>query len=83
MSRISLPKPRLVQGSFEGARVSQVRLVETNDFLEWCDEDGPPAVTRHDRLALAAVTALDLGRAWGGSPWAHRRADEVSARASG
>jgi alpha-L-fucosidase len=53
---------RLVLRIVEGSRVSRVRLVGTNDLLEWSDEGGMLAVTLPERLPLAAVTALDLGQ---------------------
>ena len=46
----------------DGSRVSRVRLVGTNDLLEWSDEDGELSVSLPERLPLAAVTALDLGQ---------------------
>ena len=42
--------------------MSRVRLVGTNDLLEWSDEDGELSVSLPERLPLAAVTALDLGQ---------------------
>ena len=49
-------------GPSTASRVSRVRLVGTNDLLEWSDEDGALAVTLPERLPHAAVTALDLGQ---------------------
>jgi hypothetical protein len=46
----------------DGSQVSRVRLVGTNDLLEWSDEDGELSVSLPERLPLAAVTALDLGQ---------------------
>jgi alpha-L-fucosidase len=68
---------RLVLRAIDGSRVARVRLVGTNDLLEWSDEDGALAVTLPERLPHASVTALDLGqgvRARVGEPQ-HRVAD--------
>jgi alpha-L-fucosidase len=53
---------RLELRAIDGARVTRVRLVGTNDLLEWSDEGGALTVTLPERLSLAAVTALDLGQ---------------------
>jgi alpha-L-fucosidase len=53
---------RLELRVIDGSRVTRVRLVGTNDLLEWSDEDDGLTVTLPERLPLAAVTALDLGQ---------------------
>jgi hypothetical protein len=52
---------RIVLRAVDAGEVRRVRLVATDDLLEWSSEEGQLAVTLPDRLPSTAVTALDLG----------------------
>jgi len=52
---------QLTLRGIDGSGVRRVRVVGTDELVEWSAADGCLAVTLPERMPLSAVTALDLG----------------------
>ena len=52
---------RLTLRDVDGSALRRVRLLGTDELLEWSDDDGQVSIALPERVQLAAVTALDLG----------------------
>jgi alpha-L-fucosidase len=52
---------RMTLCGIDGAEVRRVRVIGTDELVEWSAADGRLTVTLPERMPLSAVTAVDLG----------------------
>jgi hypothetical protein len=55
------PQRRLTLRDVDGSALRRVRLVGTDEPLEWSDHEGHVSIALPERMPLPTVTALDLG----------------------